>query len=126
MPRAEINNEPYCVFRETANPSVYFPCVHSWNNNPPWFADARLPLFSSSSPSSSPPSPLLVDAIYVAVAVALASILAYLSETSEQPEWSSNLHKGEFMPFAVPRLVLDELFKEKEKWIVNHNFRVTV
>lgn len=49
-----------------------------------------LPLPSLRSLPRYPLSPL-VDAIYVAVAVAFASILAYLSETSEQPEWSNNL-----------------------------------
>lgn len=31
--RSEINNRT--VFHETANPTVYFPCVYFWNNNPP-------------------------------------------------------------------------------------------
>lgn len=42
---------------------------------------------------SAPPSPpLLVDAIYVAVAVAFASILAYLSETSEHKRSARAIH----------------------------------
>lgn len=40
------------VFRETANPVVYFPCVHSWNNNPPWFRP--MPGYRPLSPSFRP------------------------------------------------------------------------
>jgi len=50
-------------FAKRRIPSTFL--AHSWNNNPPWFADARLPALSFPSLFTSPPR--LLDAIYVAV-----------------------------------------------------------